>query len=337
MRFRFGTITFTEDYDSYGQWLRTAESLGYELLGYGDSQSLWADVHVSLAFAAQQTATARLGSFVTNPMTRHPAVTAGAFTSLQKLSGGRMVLGIGTGDSALLNIGERPATLAYFERYCRTVKALCAGETAEWSGRELHMHWPVERVPLWMAAEGPKMLHLAGQIADGVVLASGLSPEIVTDTIARIRAGAESAGRSIDDIELWWLVKPYMAPTERDGWRDLLWTLAGSANHVFRFTLDDKFVPAEHREGLLRLQREYAADTHARPERGAYNASLIEKYGLTEWLGRRFLLTGPPELIAERLREAHGYGATNFFLTQMVTDRIGFMHALEREVLSLLR
>jgi 5,10-methylenetetrahydromethanopterin reductase len=337
--FKFGSITFAEDYDDYVRWLRTAEELGYDVAGYGDSQSLWGDLYVSLGVAATVTNRLRLGPMVTNPVTRHPAVTAGAMNTLQQLSRGRAVLGIGTGDSALLNIGERPARMAGLAEYCRVVRGLCAGEEVEWRGTPLRMQWRTERVPIWIAAEGPKMLHLAGQIADGVILASGLLPEIITDTIDRVRAGAESVGRTIDDIELWWLTKPYLADSEEAGWQDLQWTLAGSANHAFKFTFDGKFVPDELQEPVRKLMASYAADTHAKAAKGAHNAALVERYGLTEWLGRRFTLCGPPDKIAQRLHDCAALGATNFLLTQMTTpaDRERFMRELDEAVLADLR
>jgi 5,10-methylenetetrahydromethanopterin reductase len=334
---RFGTVTFTEDYDDYLRWLAVAEELGYDIAGHGDSQSLWSDVHVSLAVAARATSRIRIGSMVTNPVTRHPAVTAGAAASLQKLSGGRMVLGVGTGDSALANIGERPATVAAFASYCRAVARLCAGETAEWQGRTLRMSWPVERVPLWISAEGPRMLRLAGQIADGVIVASGIGDDVISHVLGAIRQGAGDAGRSMDDIEVWWMLKPYLAPSEEEAWRDLRWTLAGTANHLFRFTMDGKFVPPELHEPIRMLQREYAANTHGKVAEGAHNARLVDQYGLTEWLGRRFALAGPPEVIIDRIRAMARRGVTNLLLPQFVADRVGFMKRFDEAVVSAFR
>jgi 5,10-methylenetetrahydromethanopterin reductase len=330
-------VTFTDDYDDYLLWLAAAEELGYDIAGHGDSQSLWSDVYVSLAVAAGATSRIRIGTLVTNPVTRHPAVTAGAAASLQKLSGGRMFLGVGTGDSALATIGERPAAVAAFESYCRAVSRLCAGATVEWGGRTLRMSWPVEPVPLWISAEGPRMLRLAGQIADGVIIASGTGADVIDHVLGAITEGAEDAGRTIDDIEVWWMLKPYLAASEEEGWHDLRWTLAGTANHLFRFTMADKFVPTELHEPIRRLQQEYASDTHGKVAEGAHNARLVEKYGLTEWLGRRFALAGPPEVIVERIRGLARQGVTRLLLPQFVADRVGFMRRFDTAVVSAFR
>jgi 5,10-methylenetetrahydromethanopterin reductase len=334
---RFGTVTFAEDYAEYARWLETAERLGYDFAGHGDSQNLWTDVYVSLAYAATRTSRVRIGTGVTNPVTRHPAVTAGAVTSLQKLSGGRMVLGIGSGDSALSNISERPAKLADLAEYCIAVKQLCAGEPAEWKGTTLEMSWAVERVPLWMSAEGPRTLRLAGQIADGVIVASGITPEVIANVIDTIKSGADHAGRSMDDIEVWWMLKPYLAPSEEEAWRDLQWTLAGTANHLFRFHMDSKFVPDHLQEPIRRLQREYAFDTHGKVAKGSHNAALVKKYGLAEFLGRRFTLAGPAETIIARIQEIAALGVTNLLLPQFVADKVRFMEEFDEAVVSAFR
>ena len=117
----------------------TLEEVGLDVIGLGDSQNLWGDLYVSLTVAAMHTTTARLGPMVTNPLTRHPAVAAGAMASLQQVSDGRMFFGIGTGDSATTNLGRRPATVAHFEAYCRAVQGLGAGEEVEWDGRPIRM------------------------------------------------------------------------------------------------------------------------------------------------------------------------------------------------------
>ena len=336
-RVKFGTVTFTEDFVDYSTWLRAAEDFGYELAGHGDSQSLWADVYVALTVAAGVTSRIRLGPLVTNPVTRHPAVVAGAMASLQIVSNGRAFLGIGTGDSALANIGERPATVAAFASYCETVKKLCDGQTATWQGHDLKMSWPVAPVPIWMSAEGPRMLHLAGRLADGVIVASGISEGVVEHVIDCVARGAAEAGRSLDDIEIWWMLKPYLAASEEEAWQDLAWTLAGTANHLFRFSMKDKFVPEELQEPIRQLQSRYASDTHGKVAEGARNAELVEELDLTEWLGRRFALAGPAETVISRIKEIAARGATNLLLPQFAPDRIQFMRDFDAAVVSAFR
>src|SRR5256885_3627589 len=104
-------------------------------LGVADSQSVFRELYVTLTLAALNTKRMRLGPLVTNPLTRHLVVTASAISSVDELSGGRAVLGVGSGDSALYTIGAPPATLAGLEDSVLTLGRLTAGETVERDGR----------------------------------------------------------------------------------------------------------------------------------------------------------------------------------------------------------
>jgi 5,10-methylenetetrahydromethanopterin reductase len=334
---QFGICGYYNDLTEYLAWLRLAEGLGYDLVGYGDTQNLIPDVYVGLTAMALETTRIKLCSTVTNPVTRHPAVTASAMAAVQKLSGGRTICGIGTGDSALLNIGERPATVDEIEEYCVAFKGLCAGEEVSWRGHEFKLQWEAEPVPLFIAAEGPRMMHLAGRIADGVIFANGVSEDVIRDNVRRVSEGARFAGRDPSEIELWFFAKPYFAESEEQAWREVAWTLAASANHAFRFSLEGKFVPEEHREGVRNLQREYASHEHNKKDAGAHNASLVEKNGLSEFLGRRFLIAGTPDRIVERIREMAGHGATNLICTAIFDDQAGYTRRLAEEVVSAFR
>src|SRR5207248_7858678 len=108
-----------------------------------------------------------------NPVTRHPAVTAGAIATLQELSRGRAMLGIGLGNTSLATLGRRPATRAELSRCVATVRALCAGQTAAGVGGDVRLAFgaPGRCPPVAIAGSGPKVLTLAGQIGDGVIIA----------------------------------------------------------------------------------------------------------------------------------------------------------------------
>lgn len=334
---RLATVNFRPDPREYIEWLRVAEGVGFDLIGYGDSQCLWPELYSSLTLAALHTTTAKIGPAVSNPVTRHPAVAASGIATVQALSEGRAFYGLSSGDSALFSIGLRPARMAALAEHARVVRALCAGEVVRWEGNELQLHWPTQPVPIYLAAEGPKMLHLAGQIADGVFVSNGLSREVVTDTRERIAAGARSVGRDPADIEIWFLVKFLVAPSEAEGIETMRFTLAGSANHNFRFTLEGKHVPDELREAITTLQERYAFDEHAQHDGLGRNAALVEELGLIDWLAERFLVTGPPAHCVERLQEIASFGATNLLLTQLVPDPLAAMRQWGDEIFPALR
>jgi alkanesulfonate monooxygenase SsuD/methylene tetrahydromethanopterin reductase-like flavin-dependent oxidoreductase (luciferase family) len=113
----------------------------------------------------------RFGTCVTNPATRDPTVTASTLATLNLLSGGRMDLGIGRGDSAQRVLNRKPTTVAALREATVLIKELASGRAAQIEGNEVRLPWaqPYE-VPAWVAAYGPKVLNLAGQVADGVIL-----------------------------------------------------------------------------------------------------------------------------------------------------------------------
>jgi 5,10-methylenetetrahydromethanopterin reductase len=334
---RFGVTRYGAGIAGQVAFARLAEELGFDLIGYGDTQNLIPDCYVVMTAMALATRRVRIGQTVSNPLTRHPAVTASAMSALQEVSGGRAFLGIGTGDSALANIGERPATLAELEAYCQAVRGLCAGQEVLWRGRTTRLFFEPRRVPIWIAAEGPRTQHLAGRIADGVIFANGISEPVVKDNLRRVREGALAAGRDPDSIECWFLVKPCFAGSERQAWHDCAWTLSASANHAFRFGFEGKHVPEEHRAGLKRLMQSYASSQHNVRGSGDHNARIVIENDLTEFLGRRFLLAGSAPRIAERLLELASWGATNLILALLFADADEYAQRLAREVLAPLR
>src|ERR1043166_9604931 len=178
-------------------WVRTAEATGFAIAGVADSQSLYRDVYVCEALVATQTNSIRFGARVINPLTRHPAVAACAAATLEELAPGRTMLGVGTGDSAVDNIGIRPATLVELRDYVRAVRELLGNGQSNYQGAPCKLTWWTGRIPIYLAASAPKTLQLAGEIADGVVINTGLTPEIIRDSIAQVRIGAERAGRDL--------------------------------------------------------------------------------------------------------------------------------------------
>ena len=105
-----------------------------------DSQNIAADPYVSLALVASATKTFKFMIGVTNPITRHPAVTAGAIASLQVLSRGRAVLGIGRGDSSLAYLGASPMPVKAFEDHVQMIQTYLRGEGVSWVESHCGLH-----------------------------------------------------------------------------------------------------------------------------------------------------------------------------------------------------
>lgn len=178
--------------------VRLAEELGYSHVWIGDSQVIWREAYVNLGAAALETSKVVLGTGVTNPLTRDITVTASGMATLSEMAPGRVALGIGMGDSSVETLGRKPATLARLSEAIGTIRKLVAGESAVHEGNEVHFSWaPKTRVPVFIGASGPRLLRLAGQVADGAIILVGVTPEYLQGAFACIEEGAREAGRDL--------------------------------------------------------------------------------------------------------------------------------------------
>src|SRR3954453_4863045 len=150
---------------------RRAEAAGFDYGWVFDSHVLWREAYPLLTLMANATTRLRLGTCVTNPATREPTVTASTLATLNEISGGRMDLGIGRGDSARRVLGKPPTSMAMLEEASLVIRDLAEGAGAEYEGSWLELEWaPKFDVPLWIAGYGPRAMELAGRVADGIMI-----------------------------------------------------------------------------------------------------------------------------------------------------------------------
>ena len=197
--------------EQFSDLVRMAEDYGAEALGTYDSAFIGGDAYVRATAIAMASRHARVGLRPTNPLTREPQVMASFLASLDALTESRAFMDIATGDSAVLNIGFKLATRARIEDYVTCIRNLMAQGEATYQGRSQRVRWsslaPRQRVPISICAEGPKMLHLGGRIGDAVIAGTGLLPEVIQDTIARIHTGVAEAGRARSDVDIWFTTR----------------------------------------------------------------------------------------------------------------------------------
>jgi 5,10-methylenetetrahydromethanopterin reductase len=200
----FGVGLFpTEPLGKMIQLGKLSEEMGFSHIWVGDSHLIWREAYVNMAAVALNTFNVKIGTGVTNPLTRHPSVIASAYATLEEYAPGRMIVGIGLGDSSVETMGMKPAKLAFFEKSIQQIRDLLAGKEVQLETGKIHMKHPSNRkIPIYIAASGPKMLELSGRIADGIIVLVGVADEYLRHAKAKIEAGARAAGRSLSDIHL---------------------------------------------------------------------------------------------------------------------------------------
>jgi 5,10-methylenetetrahydromethanopterin reductase len=202
--FEFGVGLFpTEPLQKMIYLAKVAEESGYTHIWVGDSHLIWREAYVNMTAIALNTTRVKLGTGVTNPVTRHPSVVGSAYATLEEYAPERMIVGIGLGDSSVETMGMKPAKLSYFEKTMQQLRDLLDGKEVQLETGKIHVLHPCKnRVPIYMAASGPKMLELCGRIADGIIILVGVADEYIAHAKEKIAAGANSAGRKLADINL---------------------------------------------------------------------------------------------------------------------------------------
>ncbi len=200
--------------------IQSIESAGFDGAGILDSQMISRDTFVTLGQAATHTSRMQLFPAVTNPFTRHASVLAGAIQTVEELAPGRVKFVMGTGYTSATTIGRKAATLAEMRESIATIKTLLAGESArfgEVAGRLGYAGG--RRIPVLMAASGPKAIEVAGEVADGVLLLVGSNRGIVQRALELLERGARRAGRKVEDLEVIWAVRTAALPTTAEALR----------------------------------------------------------------------------------------------------------------------
>lgn len=309
---------------------KLAEENGFDYVWAWDSHVLWQDVYPVFTLIATNTERVRIGPCVTNPATRDITVTASALATLNQISGGRMVMGIGRGDSARRVIGKPPVTVEHLEQACRQIRDLAEGREIEYDGAPLQLKWASGTLPVWVAAYGPKALRAAGRVADGLIMQLA-DPYIIEWSLRYVREGAEEAGRSFDDIQIMSAAPAYMTDDLEEAREQVRWFPAMVSNHV---------VDLVHRYASAELPRELTEFIAARDHydyadhgrTGAEHASFV-----TDEVVDRFCVLGTPDRCLAKLRELEALGVDQFNFYSMVDDPAGVIRSFGRDLIPAFR
>src|SRR4051812_10266196 len=188
--------------------VRAVEAGGFSHLWLTDSSLHARDCYAYLTLAALESHTLRLGTAVTHPYSRHPAVNLVAITSVDELSGGRALYGIGAGDRPVTELGLTPAPLGVVRGRVTASRRLLDGETVTWEGRAFRLDDAPRRygrrpaLPIYLAASGPRMLELTGEVADGGLILAGQDQASVRYVQEHVARGAQRAKRDPAEVDL---------------------------------------------------------------------------------------------------------------------------------------
>ena len=326
-------ITFKPDmpHERIVALAKQAEAAGFTYSWIFDSHVLWQEPYPLLTLMATNTKRMRLGTCVTNPAVRDASVTASLLATLNRISGGRMDLGIGRGDSSRRVMGKKPTTLDHLEETVNVVRDLCAGKQIEYEGRDIQMTWADSGVPpAWIAAYGPKALRCAGRIGDGVILQFA-DPHLIKWCLGFVREGAEEAGRDSSRIRVMSAAPVWVSDDLEKAHDQVRWFPALVSNHVV--DLVSRYKPEELPEELtsyIRDRKGYNYLHHA--EVGSSNAEFV-----TDDIVDRFCIVGPAEEHVRRLKELQDIGVTQFNIYLMSGDEEETVEAYGRDVIRRLR
>jgi len=317
---RFGANLRPGHPDQLRDWLVTAEQLGFDALGVSDTQSLYRETWTALGLVSAALERVPIGPWISNPLTRHPAVMASALATLDDVRPGRVHLGIGTGDSAVLNLGLPPARLDDLRAYVVAVRSLLEEGRAEYRGETSLLSWAGPRqIPIYLAAHGARSLELAGELGDGVVAGTGIAPERVERVLSLIDAGARRSGRTVDDLDVWFFTKAVVSTL---GAEALELAPLGTGRHVGARHGGGKAeplfpLPAEVHERLEQVALAAGTDVsqHGTADRTVLHryAQAVRDAGVREHLlgSGASAVVGTPEECVERLRAGARAGAEN--------------------------
>jgi probable F420-dependent oxidoreductase len=288
--------------------MQLTEQHGFEYGWTYDSHILWQESYATFPVVAERTQRLKLGHFVTNPGIRDPTVTASWYATMQDVSGGRMVMGIGRGDSSRRVVGLQPVKVAEFERRCRMIKDLMNGRPVEWNGKELQLEWAKDLpdIPMYVAGYGPKALGVAGRVGDGVIIQLA-DPQIIQWIMGTARKAAEEAGRDPDALKCIVCAPSHVSDDLAEARDQVRWFPAMVSNHVMdlieRYGFESE-IPAALTD-FVKARKFYDYKDHSRV--GAAHGEFV-----TDEIVDRFCVLGNVEDATKKLKELESIGVDQF-------------------------
>ena len=330
-----------------------AEALGYDAVWFADNPLLWPDCYMMLTLAAQATQKIRLGTGIAVPGLRLAPVTAHSIASINQIAPGRVFLGIGVGGSGARVVGNKPMRIAQFDEYLRVLRGLLDGQEVEYTAetgtqsiRFLNAAQGFrnveDRIPLYVAANGPKGLRLAGRYGDGLVSISGEDADTTASRLDMVRRGAQEAGRTLGpDFHTTAVANVVVLRPGEDlrserviaGTEALVTAMLHVTYGNYQQTGDESLMPS-FMHGVWEEYRDYVESLDTPPElrfrellegHGTHCLPEEERFVTPALIEACALVAGPDE-IAERLRKAESAGLSELTLTSSLGTARELMH-----------
>ncbi len=323
------TVLPDPPYTRFLELIELAEANGFEYGWTYDSHILWQEASPLLTLGLERTKRMKFGHFVTNPGTREPTVLASLYATLHDMFGGRMVMGIGRGDSARRVIGQKPVKVAEFERRLAMIKDLMNGRPVTWNEKELHLTWARTdpQIPVHVAGYGPKALGVAGRVGDGVIIQLA-DPVIIEWIMATARKSAEEAGRDPDALQCIIGAPSHVTDDIADAREQVRWFPAMVSNHVMDLIEKygwDSEIPKELTD-YVKARKFYDYKDHSRV--GAKHGEFV-----SDEICDRFCVIGSTDQCAAKLKELEAVGVDQFNIYLMTHSQEQTLEAYGKEII----
>ncbi|MBM3686611.1 MAG: TIGR03842 family LLM class F420-dependent oxidoreductase [Actinobacteria bacterium] len=286
---------------------RRAETLGFDYVWTFDSHILWEEPYVIYSKILDETRKVKVGPMVTNPATRDLTVTASVFATLNEMYGDRTVIGIGRGDSAVRVTNGKPVSVAELREAVVQLKDLTNGRPIDYKGSSIRLPWASDsHTDVFVAAYGPKVLALTGEVGDGFILQLA-DPQIAAWTIEAVRNAAEAAGRNPDDVYICVAAPAYVTDDVAHARDQLRWFGGMVGNHVADIVErygEGGGVPQALTE-YIRGRQGYDYNQHG--QAGNTHADFVP-----DEIVDRFCIIGPVEEHIRRIEELKALGVDQF-------------------------
>jgi len=310
---------------------KMAEDQGFEYGWTYDSHVLWQESMPVMALLADQTSKIKLGHMVTNPAIRDPTVLASAYATLQDISNGRMIMGVGRGDSSVRYVGRKPMKVAEFEEALKMVKPFMNGKEVTWNDKQLQLKWVRPELPeieMHVAGYGPKALAVAGRQGDGVIIQLA-DPDIIQWIMDTARTAAEEAGRDPAALKCIVSAPSHISDDLADDLEQVRWFPAMVSNHVQdlidRYGTDGSVVP-KVRSDYVEARKFYDYNEHSRV--GAKHGEFV-----SDEICDRFCVLGTTEQAIAKLRELESIGVDQFNIYLMTHGQEETLETYGRDIL----